>query len=84
LRLRSADGVICGRDYSRDSRNSTVQINTLPGNPEGVRASSEPPDDDRQDDEPEPEDGGNGDPDALPENVPDDWLDPKPFDPAGR
>ena len=24
------------------------------------------------------------DPDAPPERVPDDWLDPKPFDPAGR
>ena len=23
-------------------------------------------------------------PDLIPEKVPDDWLDPKPFDPAGR
>ena len=23
-------------------------------------------------------------PEPVPEDVPDDWLDPKPFDPAGR
>jgi hypothetical protein len=34
--------------------------------------------------EPETHDGPDDDSNRLPENVPDDWLDPKPFDPAGR
>ena len=33
---------------------------------------------------PEAEDGQDDNSDELPANVPDDWLDPKPFDPAGR
>ena len=37
------------------------------------------------DDEPDepPEEEAAGEPE-LPEDVPDDWLDQKPFDPAGR
>jgi len=34
--------------------------------------------------EPEAEDGPDDGSNQIPENVPDDWLDPKPFDPAGR
>lgn len=34
--------------------------------------------------EPEAQDGQDGGSSQIPENVPDDWLDPKPFDPAGR
>jgi hypothetical protein len=34
--------------------------------------------------EPETDDGPDDDSNPLRENVPDDWLDPKPFDPAGR
>ena len=38
------------------------------------------------DEEQEPIERGSGDADdeAIPEVVPDGWLDPKPFDPAGR
>jgi hypothetical protein len=32
---------------------------------------------------PEP-DAAESDPPEIPESVPDDWLDQKPFDPAGR
>jgi hypothetical protein len=34
--------------------------------------------------ESEAQDGQDDRSNQLPENVPDDWLDPKPFDPAGR
>jgi hypothetical protein len=41
--------------------------------------------DDRRPEEEEPEGAPpETDAEALPESVPDDWLDPKPFDPAGR
>lgn len=33
---------------------------------------------------PETENGPDDSSNEVPENVPDDWLDPKPFDPAGR
>jgi hypothetical protein len=33
---------------------------------------------------PEPEAPPESDSEEVPESVPDDWLDPKPFDPAGR
>ena len=32
----------------------------------------------------EPDDPDEEDEPVIPENVPDDWLDQKPFDPAGR
>jgi len=32
----------------------------------------------------EPEEPDDEDDPVVPENVPDDWLDQKPFDPAGR
>ena len=34
--------------------------------------------------EPETQDGPDDGSNQVPENFPDDWLDPKPFDPAGR
>jgi hypothetical protein len=40
-----------------------------------VSELEEPEEPDEPDEEDEP---------AIPENVPDDWLDQKPFDPAGR
>jgi hypothetical protein len=32
----------------------------------------------------EPDEPEEDEPPVIPENVPDDWLDQKPFDPAGR
>jgi hypothetical protein len=32
----------------------------------------------------EPDESDEEDEPVIPENVPDDWLDQKPFDPAGR
>jgi hypothetical protein len=42
-----------------------------------VNEEPEDEDDDEEAPAPEPIEG-------MPENVPDDWLDQKPFDPAGR
>lgn len=41
-------------------------------------------DSETEDELPEAEPAAEADADELPENVPDDWLDQKPFDPAGR
>lgn len=43
----------------------------------------DPFEDDVEDDDP-PEPEWKQVPPALPEHVPDDWLDQKPFDPSGR
>ncbi len=37
-----------------------------------------------EDEPPKAEPAPEVDPEEVPENVPDDWLDQKPFDPAGR
>jgi hypothetical protein len=46
------------------------------------------PENDERESEPEPTDAdpepADADREPMPESVPDDWLDPKPFDPAGR
>jgi hypothetical protein len=36
------------------------------------------------DEPPEAEPAAEADPEEVPASVPDDWLDQKPFDPAGR
>jgi hypothetical protein len=60
-----------------------LERNTRTDDKPALQAASAPPDDDESD-QPDTPDEGEEDPNALPENVPDDWLDPKPFDPAGR
>ena len=42
---------------------------------------SDPEESERPEPTPPP---AEGEPEELPETVPDDWLDQKPFDPAGR
>jgi hypothetical protein len=37
-----------------------------------------------EEERPEPPPAAESDPEEVPEHVPDDWLDQKPFDPAGR
>lgn len=66
---------------------SEIRVEVSPYVATGSASRDEPtaePDTHDEPEAPEAENGPDASPDEVPENVPDDWLDSKPFDPAGR
>jgi hypothetical protein len=56
-------------------------VASTPAHPDEPRTQPQP---EGEPPEPDADDGPDGDSNQVPDSVPDDWLDPKPFDPAGR